>query len=88
VLPADVDALIDRSTWTPAPIFDLLIQAGQVNPAEMERTFNMGVGMVALIGSDDIDAALAALAARVPAWIAGQVVAGSGRARLVSSYGS
>ena len=40
---------IDRTTWTPAPIFDLIAAARQVAPEEMERTFNLGVGMVAVV---------------------------------------
>ena len=40
----------------------------------MERTFNMGVGMVALVAPADVDRALAVLTARhVPAWVAGEV---------------
>jgi phosphoribosylformylglycinamidine cyclo-ligase len=53
----------------------------------MERTFNMGVGMVAIVASVEVERALAVLTARhVPAWVAGTVTAGEGRARLVSLY--
>ena len=42
--------------------------------AEMEKTFNMGVGMVAVLPADDVDRALAVLTARhVPAWVLGEV---------------
>ena len=40
----------------------------------MEKTFNMGVGMVAVLPPDDVDRALAVLTARhVPAWVLGEV---------------
>ena len=45
----------------------------------MEQTFNMGVGMVAVLPADDVDRALAVLTARhVPAWVLGEVRRGSG----------
>jgi phosphoribosylformylglycinamidine cyclo-ligase len=45
-----------------------------VERAEMEKTFNMGVGMVAVLPADDVDRALAVLTARhVPSWVLGAV---------------
>jgi phosphoribosylformylglycinamidine cyclo-ligase len=53
----------------------------------MERTFNMGVGMVALVAPADVDRALAVLTARhVPAWVAGVVVPGEGSVTLTGSH--
>jgi phosphoribosylformylglycinamidine cyclo-ligase len=50
---------------------------------EMERVFNMGVGMVAVVGAHDADAALSLLASRgVPAWLIGEITTGAGAARL------
>ena len=87
VLPAGVDAMLDRSSWRPAPIFDLVARVGRIEPAECERTFNMGVGMVAVLPPAAVDGALALLAEReVPAWVAGEIVAGTGAARLVGSH--
>jgi phosphoribosylformylglycinamidine cyclo-ligase len=87
VLPTHLSATIDRGTWRPQQIFDLVQNRGRVEQAEMERTFNMGVGMVALIGPDDIDRALALLTARhVPAWVAGTVVAGDGTVTLSGTH--
>ncbi len=89
VLPAGLDAVVDRSTWSPGPLFDLVAHRGRIEPMEMERTFNMGVGMVAVVGADDIDRALALLISRhVPAWVMGQIVPGAGSARLVSTHPS
>jgi len=87
VLPGHLDAVLDRSTWTPAPVFSLLVGRGGIEPAEMERTFNMGVGMVAVISRDDVDRAIALLAGRaVPAWVAGEITSGSGRAQLIGNH--
>lgn len=46
VMPADVRVLIERRSWTPLPIFQLIQQTGSIPDAEMYRTFNMGIGMV------------------------------------------
>lgn len=74
VMPRGLVAEVDRGTWTPAPVFALIAHRGRVEWAEMERTFNMGVGMVAVIDPQDTDRALAVLTARhVPCWVAGQV---------------
>ncbi len=74
VLPADLAADIDRATWTPPAVFGLIGALGSVPQAELERTFNMGIGMVAVLPADDADAALALLDERgVPAWACGRV---------------
>jgi phosphoribosylformylglycinamidine cyclo-ligase len=74
VLPAGVVATIDRTTWTPQPVFDLIAARGQVSAAEMERTFNLGVGMVAVVPPESVDAAVGLLAERgVDAWVAGEL---------------
>lgn len=74
VLPEHVAVDVDRSTWTPHPVFGLIGDLGRVDRADLERTFNMGVGMVAVVGRSDADAALGLLRERgVPAWICGTV---------------
>jgi phosphoribosylformylglycinamidine cyclo-ligase len=87
VLPPDADAVLDRASWQPAPIFGLLARLGQVSAAEMECVFNMGVGMVAIVASDDTDRALRLLADRgLPAWVIGEVTAGTGSAKLTGRH--
>ena len=49
VLPAGVHAVVDRGTWRPAPVFGLVARLGLVPPADLERTLNLGVGMVAVV---------------------------------------
>ncbi|GAC1444696.1 MAG: phosphoribosylformylglycinamidine cyclo-ligase [Mycobacteriales bacterium] len=89
VLPQHLSATIDRATWTPAAVFALVAGRGRVDAAEMDRTFNMGVGMVALVAPPDVDRALAVLTARhVPAWVAGEIGAGTGGVTLTGSHPS
>ena len=74
VLPDGLAAELDRATWRPQPVFDLIADLGAVPRAEMERTFNMGIGMVAVVGSDAVEQAVALLQERgVPAWVVGRV---------------
>jgi phosphoribosylformylglycinamidine cyclo-ligase len=87
VLPPDADAILDRSTWAPPPVFGLLAGYGQVDRAEMERVFNMGIGMTAIVAPPDGSAALGLLAGRgVPAWQLGTIEPGSGHAKLTGHY--
>jgi phosphoribosylformylglycinamidine cyclo-ligase len=79
--------MLDRGSWRPAPVFGLLAEHGNVAAAEMERVFNMGVGMVAIVASRDSDRALQLLAERrVPSWVIGQVAEGTGCARLIGRH--
>jgi phosphoribosylformylglycinamidine cyclo-ligase len=74
VLPASLDAVVDRATWTPPPVFALVRELGAVPREDLERTLNQGVGMVAVVGPDGVGPVLAHLAARgLPAWVAGEV---------------
>jgi phosphoribosylformylglycinamidine cyclo-ligase len=87
VLPDHVDAIVDRSTWRPQPIFELIQTKGRIDDTEMESTFNMGVGMFAIVSPDDADRALAFLAARkVNAWAAGEIIPGSGTVQMMGSH--
>ncbi|GLW25422.1 phosphoribosylformylglycinamidine cyclo-ligase [Microbispora triticiradicis] len=82
-LPATADAVLDRSSWTPPAIFEVLAGHGGVPQEEMDRTFNLGVGMCAIVPAAEADRALALLTGRgLPAWVLGEIVAGEGRARF------
>jgi phosphoribosylformylglycinamidine cyclo-ligase len=87
VLPPGADAVLDRGTWQPPAIFGLLARVGAVPPAEMERVFNMGVGMTAVVSRSSTDKALGVLASRgVAAWVLGEIVPGTGEARLTGIH--
>ena len=60
--------------WTPQPIFGLIGRLGGVARPELERTFNQGIGMVAVVAATSVDATLARLSARgLDAWVVGAV---------------
>ena len=88
VLPDGVGAVIDRGSWSLPPIFRLLQGRGKVDLDEMERTFNQGVGMVAVVSAEEADRACAMLTARhLPSWVVGEIVAdGKGEVRLTGSH--
>ncbi|MBU5948866.1 phosphoribosylformylglycinamidine cyclo-ligase [Streptomyces griseoincarnatus] len=74
VIPDGLHATVDRSTWTPAPVFDLVGRTGSVERLELEKTLNMGVGMIAIVPQESVDVALSTLADRgVDAWVAGEI---------------
>ncbi|WP_405658145.1 phosphoribosylformylglycinamidine cyclo-ligase [Streptomyces sp. RK9] len=74
VIPDGLHATVDRSTWTPGAVFDLVGKAGQVERLELEKTLNMGVGMIAVVPEESVDVALTTLADRgVDAWVAGEI---------------
>ena len=74
VLPADLAADVERGTWMPQPIFTVIADQGGVERLEMERTFNMGLGMVAVIDGQSADRAVDLLTQRgVDAWVCGVV---------------
>jgi phosphoribosylformylglycinamidine cyclo-ligase len=79
VLPDGLSFRIDRGAWRPPAVFECLKELGQVDDAELFRTFNMGIGMCAVVPPSQVDAALAALtdAGEAPAVI-GEVIAGRG----------
>jgi len=83
VLPEEVSVTIDRSTWTPQPVFRVVRDVGGVAVTDLERTLNLGVGMVAVCDADDVNRVLATLADHeVGGWVCGEVslVGKSGRA--------
>jgi len=87
VLPPDADALLDRASWSPPPVFGLLAGLGSVDAREMEQVFNMGVGMTAVVAAADADKAIGVLTERgVPAWPLGEIVAGGGHATLTGRH--
>ena len=74
VLPEGSKAVIDTHSWELPPVFQWLQKHGNVDPLEMYRTFNCGVGMIAAIPEEKVDAAIALLNAEgEQAWIIGRI---------------
>ena len=75
VIPDGLHARLDRGTWNPLPVFHTVAQVGRMETLEIEKTLNMGVGMVAVVPPESVDAVLAVLADRdVEAWLLGDIV--------------
>lgn len=74
VVPNSCAVTIERASWSPAPIFGLVQDLGGVSTADLEATLNLGVGMVAVLPADAVDAAVTLLADRgLRAWVCGKV---------------
>ncbi len=79
VLADGLGAVIDTDTWSIPPIFELLRQRGELDAQSMFRTFNMGIGMLAVVPADRGTAAVEHLVELGEhAWIAGAITSGSG----------
>ena len=78
VLPEGLGAEIDTSTWQPGPVFEFLQEHGNIETAEMRRTFNCGVGMVVVVAATDADRTIALLeSSGETAWRIGQIAPGA-----------
>jgi phosphoribosylformylglycinamidine cyclo-ligase len=62
VIPEGLEVVLQRGSWARDPVFEWLAATGRIAPAEMYRTFNCGIGMVAVVSSQDAEAALTTLA--------------------------
>jgi phosphoribosylformylglycinamidine cyclo-ligase len=79
VLPAGLGARIERASWTPPALFRVLGERGGVAREEMDRVFNMGVGMIVVTHPELAEQTLGALRrAGEQAWILGAVEPGAG----------
>lgn len=86
MLGPDVDALLRRGSWPVPRIFDRIADAGPVTPEEMERVFNLGIGMVVAVPQSEVDAAVeTAHDAGHQAWVIGELRPGTGAAYLVEA---
>jgi phosphoribosylformylglycinamidine cyclo-ligase len=74
VMPPKVQAIIERGSWLVPPIFELIARMGGIAQHEMDRTFNNGLGMVAIVARDDADGIMKLLRRRkCAAYIIGEV---------------
>lgn len=87
ILPEHLDAVVNRATWRPQQIFELVRARGRVETMEMESTFNMGIGMMVVVPPHDADRALAFLSGRgIEAWLVGEVIEGRGMVQMVGAH--
>jgi phosphoribosylformylglycinamidine cyclo-ligase len=84
VLPRGTAARIERDRLPVPPIFEFIRRVGRVADDEMFRTFNMGVGMVAIVGPAEAESVEARLdEANEPHYRIGEIVEGEGKVRYV-----
>ena len=76
-IPEGLCAKIEKAALRTPPIFGILAREGSIPERDMYNTFNMGVGMCAVVSKDSADAALAALAENgaADAYICGEIAA-------------
>jgi phosphoribosylformylglycinamidine cyclo-ligase len=78
ILPEGTRAMIDRPAWEVPHVFDVLQRLGAVPLGEMFRTFNMGIGFVAVVGQDDVGTTFRAMeSSEVAAVVIGEITAGT-----------
>ena len=78
ILPEGCSIRLSRGSWTVPPVFPWLMKLGQVDPEEMDRVFNMGIGLVLIVAEYYAEAIVRHLKqeASIPSWIIGEVVPG------------
>jgi len=80
VLPAGLAVRLDKKSWTVPPIFKVIQEKGNVDPGEMFRVFNMGIGMVLICAPDSVRPLIRKLSG---AKVIGEVARQEGKARVV-----
>ncbi|MCI0329593.1 MAG: phosphoribosylformylglycinamidine cyclo-ligase [candidate division Zixibacteria bacterium] len=77
ILPFEASAVVNTASWDVPPIFKMIQKAGEVSKEEMYRVFNMGVGMVAVVGKDKLEDVLRDLKGmNEKFWVVGEIVKG------------
>ena len=77
VLPEGCEAVVQSGSWAWSEVFRVLKKAGDVSIAEMRRVFNLGIGMIAVTGREDVEEVRRmATRAGITTWIIGEVVPG------------
>ena len=83
ILPAGASARIVPGAWPRPPVFEAIAALVDTTEAELYRTFNMGIGFVAVTAPEDTEAAAARItAAGHRTWEIGRIVEGSGEVML------
>jgi phosphoribosylformylglycinamidine cyclo-ligase len=74
VLPVGTWVELERSTWTPEPVFQVLAQWNGMRLEEAEGTWNLGIGMIAVVAAHAADGVISKIASEgIPAWKLGDI---------------
>ena len=86
ILPKTCSAEIRLGSWPVPPIFDLIARLGRVRQEEMLHTFNMGLGMLVIVPSRNLEKVTAALKKkREKFWLVGRITRGQPEVRYVKN---
>jgi phosphoribosylformylglycinamidine cyclo-ligase len=84
ILHGECHAQVDVNSWERGPVFDWLASTGGIEQPEMRRTFNCGVGMIAIVDPAEFDAAIDILQSQgETAWRLGQIAAAAGGVEFI-----
>jgi phosphoribosylformylglycinamidine cyclo-ligase len=84
ILPDTADAVVDGTAWDRPAAFDVVAAMGDLDEAEMRRTFNMGIGFVVVVPARDTESVVSVIeTAGRRAWQIGEIRHGTGTARIV-----
>ncbi|XAR54890.1 Phosphoribosylformylglycinamidine cyclo-ligase [Bertholletia excelsa] len=78
VFPEGLGAVIYKDSWAVPPVFKWIQEEGRIENSEMRRTFNMGIGMVLIVGQEAATRILADAHGQYTAYRIGEVVCGEG----------
>ena len=79
VLPKNCMAIINKDAWSALPVFNVIQSIGSIDESEMFRTFNMGIGMICIVSSDDVSSIKQLISVRE----IGEIVSGDGGVKVV-----
>ena len=83
ILPNNVNARIERNSWTIPPVFKWIQELGNISDDEMDRVFNQGIGLVLIVSeyyADNIRRMLKQ--SQLESWQIGTIEEGSGEVVL------
>lgn len=84
ILPAQCQAEIHLGSWPVPPVFSMIAGLGKVRPAEMLRTFNMGLGMLLIVPKKNVGKVTGALKRKKENhWVVGRIVRGTAEVKYL-----
>jgi phosphoribosylformylglycinamidine cyclo-ligase len=84
IVSGDLHAEVDTSSWQQGPVFDWLADRGNIEISEMRRTFNCGIGMIAVVAEADVARAIDVLNSQGEnAWHLGRVATGAAEVQFL-----
>lgn len=83
ILPSNYSVEIKKNSWPILPVFKVMQKLGNVDEAEMYRTFNMGIGLVIIVPKADVERTKLLLNQQIPVHEIGKVIPGNRKVDLI-----